>query len=66
LQIRPLENNLLDFQILDGFADDKEANILFRVKVSRRQLISEFVRKFELFLQVITSLISGSLVSTCD
>ena len=51
LRVLPLENGMLDFQILYGHPLEKDIEIYFRVKVKKHQLISEFIRKFDLFLQ---------------
>ena len=50
LRAIPAQNGYLDFQIVDEELED-EPNILFRVRVLPRQLISEFVFKLELLLE---------------
>jgi len=51
LIVTAVENDLLDFKILDSYSDAPEAVIVFRCKIRKHQLIGEFVRKFELFLE---------------
>lgn len=46
----PLDDGRIDLQIQDALYEE-EGEILFRMRVDRRQLVAEFVRKFELFLQ---------------
>ena len=49
LLVFPWEQNLLDFQIREHYSIEEE--LYFRMRVNRRQLIAEFVQKFEHFLK---------------
>lgn len=46
----PLDDGRIDMQIQDALYEE-DGEILFRMRVDRRQLVAEFVRKFELFLK---------------
>ncbi len=51
LSVEPEEDDRLDFQVLDRLEVEVTAEILLRVRVPKRQLVSEFVRKFDLFIE---------------
>ncbi|MEW5871291.1 MAG: hypothetical protein AB1894_18610 [Chloroflexota bacterium] len=51
LRARSAEDGLLDFQILDNYWEIEDAEIIFRCRVSPRQLVAEFVAKLELLLE---------------
>lgn len=46
----PLDDGRIDLQIQDTL-EEEDGEILFRMRVDRRQLVQEFVSKFELFIQ---------------
>lgn len=46
----PLDDGRIDLQIQDALYEE-EGEILFRMRVDRRQLVAEFVSKFELFVK---------------
>ncbi len=48
LYAAPAEDDLMDFQILDRHQPDQ---VLWGCRCSKRQVVGEFVAKFELFLQ---------------
>lgn len=41
----------IDFQILDGMADENEPNILLRTRARKQQMVAEFVNKFNQWLK---------------
>ncbi len=49
LVVVPAGNEQVDFQILNDYIEEKDKEILLRLRVSKRQLIAEFIHKFELF-----------------
>ena len=48
LTVMPLEDDQVDFIIREGFVEEGE--IYFRLRVDRKQLVSEFAKKLELML----------------
>jgi hypothetical protein len=49
LTVMPLENDQVDFIIRKGYVEEGE--IFFRMRASRKQLVSEFAKKLDLMLK---------------